>query len=372
MRTLQTALAATGSVPAFPPDHPLARLRVLDIPASSPAHYPMASADDHQPHFAPRPDRIIITIDGPAGTGKSTMARLLAARLELEFLDTGAMYRAVTAIGIDCGIDLTDGETLAREVERLHLRFDWKTDPPRLLIDWTEMVEASPDRSPSGAATPGGADDDRDPAAADGDDDHDHHHPAERCLPPSMAATEGAKPGDRLNDQGDRERRGQRTVAGLTAETPSGRDINVRIRDTDVTEHVSTVAGQVKIRALLVRMQRAIAARHPRLVTEGRDQGSVVFPDATVKFYLDATPVVRARRRYHQLVESGQDASLEAILESILRRDELDRSRLDGPLIVPDDAIIIDTTDLTHAQVVEVLLDHVKARTGIVPRPRAH
>jgi len=333
-----------------------------------------SSAANHNPS-APSPaaeqaadrPRIIITIDGPAGTGKSTMARRLANRLGLEFLDTGAMYRAVTAIGLDCGIDLTNGEVLASAVRRLHLRFAWQHDPPRLLIDRSEVAEhhqAETEDAAGKAAHPTNS------AEAELDN----------CLAAGLQHRKGDQSdtaSSRSSSEGSRDHTGGRGGAGeassesddlISSTAPSGRDINQRIRDADVTEHVSTVAGQVKIRALMVRMQRAIADRHPRLVTEGRDQGSVVFPDATVKFYLDASPVVRAKRRYRQLLESGQDdASLEEILKSILRRDELDRSRQDGPLIVPDDAIIVDTTDLTHDQVVDELLRHVEDRTGMQP-----
>lgn len=212
---------------------------------------------------------VIITIDGPAGTGKSTVARGLAARLGLEFLDTGAMYRAAALVAVEQGVDPTDGPALAEAVRRAGLRFDWTADPPRLLM-------------------------------------------------------------------GDR-------------------DVSRRIRDLDVSAVVSVVAGQPALREVLIERQRGIAAEHPRLVTEGRDQGSVVFPEADLRFYLDADLEVRAARRAAQLVEAGTEAELETIVRDIRRRDRLDSTRADGPLIRPEGAVDVDTGNKTADEVVDVL-----------------
>ena len=219
-----------------------------------------------------RPDektQRIITIDGPAGAGKSTVARQLAERLGLDFLDTGAMYRGVTAAVLDRNADPADAEAVAAITRELHLGFNWSTDPPRLKVD--------------------------------------------------------------------------------------GVDETHRLRDGDVTQAVSDVASNRDVRDELVRAQRRIGHEHPNLVTEGRDQGSVVFPHATVKFYLDASAEVRAKRRADQLRAAGRQADEQKILNQIIHRDQRDTKREDGPLMCPDDAIRIDTSGMTLQEVVDTL-----------------
>jgi len=227
------------------------------------------------PHDRP----IVITIDGPAGTGKSSVARTLAARLGLDFLDTGAMYRASTVIALDQNIDIDDTDALIAATVGADLHFDWTADPPTILA-W-------------------------------------------------------------------------------------GKPINHRTRDADVTAQVSRVAAIGRLREHMVKKQRIIADQHPRLVTEGRDQGSVVFPDAELKFYLDARPEVRAARRAAQLRADNHKAVEAELLETIKKRDELDSSRADGPLICPQDAIVVDTSELSFDQVVQALertvLERVRA-----------
>jgi cytidylate kinase len=225
---------------------------------------------------------LIITIDGPAGTGKSTVARLLAKRLGVEFLDTGAMYRAAAAVAIDAGISLGAPDEIVARVASQDMHFDWRADPPELIC--------------------------------------------------------------------------------------GGRSMMKRIREPDVTRIVSPVASIPGLRRDLVRKQRAIARAHPRLVTEGRDQGSVVFPDADMKFYLDASAEVRARRRFEQLIAQGtikgEAAELRSLLQEIVARDLSDSTRRDGPLICPEDAVRIDTSDMTLEQVVDELERRVRARVG--------
>ena len=229
--------------------------------------------------LAPSDGPIIITIDGPAGTGKSTVARQLAARLGLDFLDTGAMYRAAAAIAIDRAIDLGDHESLVRLAADADLHFDWSSDPPSLLA-W-------------------------------------------------------------------------------------GASIDHRLREPDVTAIVSPIAGIPLLRKLMVQKQREIGIEHRRLVTEGRDQGSVVFPDAPVKFYLDASPEVRAVRRVQQLRKAGQFPDAELVLADIIARDHSDSTRSDGPLVCPPDAIRVDTSTIPFEGVVDELERLVRERVNV-------
>ncbi len=227
---------------------------------------------------------LIVTLDGPAGSGKSTVARRLAKRIGLEFLDTGAMYRGLTAKCLDRGIDpATEPEAVAELARYCPMRFDWQSDPPRLHVG-------------------------------------DH-------------------------------------------------DMTNRLRDTDVTEHVSEVAAMGPVRQVLVEHQRRIGRQHPRLVTEGRDQGSVVFPTARVKFFIDATPQVRAHRRALELKEAGRQADEQQILEHILDRDQRDSNRKDGPLICPRDADRIDTTHMSLDEVVDELERRVRRDVGHLLEP---
>jgi CMP/dCMP kinase len=219
-------------------------------------------------------DRLIITIDGPAGTGKSSVARALAARLGLRFLDTGAMYRAATGIVLDNHLDPTDHVAIVDAVERADLHFDFDVDPPEL-----------------------------------------------RC---------------------------------------AGKSVMHRLRTPDVTRAVSQIAAIRELRQDMVRKQRQIANAYPKLVAEGRDQGSVVFPDADVKFYLDATPMVRAERRAAQLEQAGTSCDVPSLAAEIQARDEFDSSRPDSPLVCPADAHVVDTSRMTFESVVAALETHVR------------
>ncbi len=234
-----------------------------------------AQAENRTADVIPKGRPIIVTIDGPAGTGKSTVANAVAKRLGLDVLDTGAMYRAATAIVLDHNIDLDDIDAIVAKVADADLHFDWNRDPPAILA-WL-------------------------------------------------------------------------------------RPLNDRIRNEDVSAVVSRISAIGPLRAHMVRKQRLIAQQHTRLVSEGRDQGSVVFPDATVKFYLDADPKVRAQRRVDQIALTGIVVHADEMLRRILKRDHLDSTRADGPLVCPDGATVIDTTDMDFDGVVDALVQHVNA-----------
>lgn len=212
----------------------------------------------------------VATIDGPAGAGKSTAARLLAGRLGWRFLDTGAMYRAVTLAVLRDGINPADGPVVAALVERLTI-----------------------------------------------------------TLPPGRVE---------LN----------------------GRDVTDEIRAAAINAAIGAVADNPEVRRVLARQQRAFAASQDT-VTEGRDQGTLVFPDALRKFFLTASPEERARRRHAELrARGGPNVPSEAeILESIRRRDQQDEARAIAPLRPAADALLVDTTGRTIDDVVAWLHEAV-------------
>jgi len=216
---------------------------------------------------------MIITIDGPAGSGKSTATRKLAARLGIAYLDTGAMYRAVTLKALRTRTNLEDAQALARLARTADIRLECSPTHMRVLLD--------------------------------------------------------------------------------------GADVSEAIREIAVDRATGHVARVPAVREVLVAKQRQIGRQLGSLVTEGRDQGSVVFPDADVKFFLDAKIEKRAERRYHEMLADGQDVRYEQVLESLKLRDGNDASRW-APLLVPGGAIRIDTTDMTITQVVDLLESHVR------------
>lgn len=229
---------------------------------------------------------MIITIDGPAGSGKSAAAMLLAQRLGIPHLDTGAMYRAVALDALERNL-LSDPDAIAARARHITLAFDWTRTPAAILLN--------------------------------------------------------------------------------------GRDVSDLIRQPKVTEITYLAADNPWVREELVRQQRTIGQQadcpvdrggRGGMVTEGRDQGSIVFPQAPFKFYLDARPEERARRRIAQLKAKGIDAEGDEILQQIVQRDMRDQSRAVGPLARPRDAITIDTTDLTLEQVVERMVDLVRGGGG--------
>jgi cytidylate kinase len=134
------------------------------------------------------------------------------------------------------------------------------------------------------------------------------------------------------------------------------------LRGTEVTRAASLVATVPAVREQLVREQQQIGRDHGNLLTEGRDQGTVAFPEAKLKIYLDATAEERARRRIVQLRARGETVEPGAVLAEILERDKRDASRAVGPLAVPRDAIVIDTTSITREQVVDQIVQHARTR----------
>jgi CMP/dCMP kinase len=219
---------------------------------------------------------LTIAIDGPAGTGKSSVSKGLARTLGARYLDTGAMYRIMTLHMLRAGVDLSDPDAIAA---------------------------ASSDVSLS--------------VGYDADDD--------RCY-------------------------------------LGGEDVSSVIRADDVTHAVSAVSAVPEVRERLVQLQRQLAAREGSVVVEGRDIGTVVLPDADVKFFLTASAETRARRRNDQNINSGLGDDYEAVLADVQRRDHLDSTRAVSPLRPADDAIIVDTGEMGEAEVVGHLLEVVEER----------
>ena len=219
----------------------------------------------------------MITIDGPAGVGKSTTAKLLAQRLDVTYLDTGATYRALAFA--------------ARQRENLNPVTDAK-----------------------------------------------------------QIAALGRRLALELSPQPD----------GSLRVLLNGEDITRQIRTEEITEAAAQISQHPDVREAMVELQRRLADRHG-IVVEGRDTGSVVFPKADYKFFLDADPDIRARRRQRELKRLyGSRPPLKQIREQIHFRDGLDRTRRVGPLVKPRGAIAIDTTHRTAPQVVRVMLGHIR------------
>jgi len=211
----------------------------------------------------------IITIDGPAGSGKSTTAKLVAERLGFTYLDTGAMYRAVAWLALERGVNLEDSDAIAGMAEQMVIDMETSSHQSRVWVD--------------------------------------------------------------------------------------GREITEDIRQPVINKNVSKVAALAGVRAVLVRLQKKIA-ENKNAVVEGRDIGTVVFPDAALKFFLVASPEARAHRRQLEQQARGIQSSFDDVLLELKKRDQMDSSRTVAPLQKAVDAIEIDTTDLTiEAQVSKIV-----------------
>jgi len=223
----------------------------------------VTSEQDGEP---PAGGQTVVAIDGPSGSGKSTVARALAVRLGFQYLDTGAMYRAVTwyflAKGISDSMAVRDLDSVLSHVQ-LTLHGDG-----RVALD--------------------------------------------------------------------------------------GNDVSAHLRSREVESRVSTVSAMPPVRKMMRRLQRHLAAAGP-VVAEGRDMASVVYPDARWKFYLDALPAERARRRCAEFLARGRVVTEADVLEEIQVRDHLDSTRKDAPLVRIADAIYVDTTGMSLAEVIDTL-----------------
>ena len=226
--------------------------------------------------------RPIVAIDGPAGSGKSTVARRLADALAYVLVDTGAMYRAVALAAKRAGVAWSDGPQLAALAEGL-----------------VEKSALSFERDPG---------------------------------------------------------------LGIRVKL-SGEDISEAIRTPDMAQGASTVSAHPEVRSVLLELQR-MAGRSGGVVLEGRDIGTVVFPDAEVKFFLTASAEVRASRRHAELLAKGQVITLEETLADVKRRDAQDEGRAVAPLKRADGALLVDSTELSFEETVARMLADVRRAAG--------
>ena len=221
--------------------------------------------------------KITIAIDGFSSTGKSTLAKQLASHLGYVYVDTGAMYRAVTYYAMEKGYITTDSfnkEALIADLPKIQLQFKFNE-----ALGFAEMY---------------------------------------------------------LN----------------------GNNVEKIIRTLDVSRLVSKVAAVSEVRAKLVEQQKQMGA-DKGIVMDGRDIGTVVFPDAELKLYMTASAETRAKRRYDELLQKGENVNFEDVLENVKERDSIDSSRADSPLVKADDAIEIDNSDMTITQQFEKVVELV-------------
>ena len=220
---------------------------------------------------------MIIAIDGPAATGKSTTAKALAQRLAFTYLDTGAMYRAVTLLTLRKKIKISENSDLISLLERFDLKIEQHENKILVILN--------------------------------------------------------------------------------------GEDVSDEIRRLDVTENVSEVSALSIVRKTLVKIQRKVA-NDQNCVVEGRDIGTVVFPNAEVKFYVVADYDVRAKRRLLDFKRLGEEKSIDNLIEEIKNRDKYDSERKDSPLLKANDAIEVDTTNMTIEQQVDIMYKKIKLIEG--------
>ena len=218
---------------------------------------------------------MIIAIDGPSGAGKSTLGKMLAKKLDLLYLDTGAMYRAVALAVMRDNAAFDDKERVVKTAEKANIELIGEPDALRILLD--------------------------------------------------------------------------------------GNDVTAEIRMLEVAQGASVVSTISEVRRIMVEHQRSLGENAPKgCVLEGRDIGSVVFPNADIKFFLTAKPDARARRRFEEDARKGRVATYEQTLAEINERDARDVSREDSPLMIAEDAVVIDTSELDLSEVFEQMLAAIK------------
>ncbi|MGA9996926.1 MAG: (d)CMP kinase [Pyrinomonadaceae bacterium] len=221
---------------------------------------------------------MIIAIDGPAGAGKSTLGRMLARELNLLYMDTGAMYRAVALAVIEAGASTTDDVAVGSVAENVDINLAGDPDSLQVMLN--------------------------------------------------------------------------------------GRDVSQAIRSEEVTQTSSIISVIPQVRRAMVARQRELARRGGRVVLEGRDIGTVVFPDADIKFFLTAAPEERAHRRFEENRHQERDRTFEETLADINRRDQRDSTRADSPLAIAEDAIVIDATELSIEEVFARMLAAARERNN--------
>ena len=221
---------------------------------------------------------LTIAVDGPAGTGKSSVSRGLARALDARYLNTGAMYRIVTLAVLRAGVDVADADEIGNLAPQVELAVGFDPDEDRAYL--------------------------------------------------------------------------------------AGEDVSIEIRGDAVTAAVSAVSAVPTVRTLLVQRQRELADGAGSVVVEGRDIGTVVLPDADVKVFLTASAEERARRRNDQNVAAGLTDDYAAVLADVRRRDHLDSTRAVSPLRAAEDALVVDSSDMTESETIAVLLDLVEQRLG--------
>jgi CMP/dCMP kinase len=223
---------------------------------------------------------VVVAVDGPAGTGKSSVSRGLAHALQARYLDTGAMYRIVTLAVLRAGIDPADQAAVGAASSAVNLSVGFDPDEDRSYL--------------------------------------------------------------------------------------GGEDVSSEIRGDEVTRAVSEVSSVPAVRTRLVGLQRTLAQGAGSVVVEGRDIGTVVLPDADIKFFLTASPETRARRRNDQNVAAGLPDDYQGVLVDVRRRDHLDSTRAVSPLRAASDALVVDTSAMTESEVIAQLLQLVKQRSEAV------